>query len=221
MFCFTALVAVLPLLASAVPLPLPLLGLGDDNSGGLLGGLGGLGSGGDGIDNLPLNTDTLPLGNDDSPLDTGLPVLGSLTNVTAGITADVGSILSVALGINLDLIDTTQLLCSLVSGTFSDRPYDLGCTCLGSDGGILLDVDVDVEAIVNVVGLDVWVQAQVSRRETPRAWDSAREILFVGTDGFCRFIWEGSRLGIRKMLSRPVMGMEGSTVHSVRRRRMV
>ncbi len=37
----------------------------------------------------------------------------------------------------------------------------MGCSCLGSDGGILLDVDVDVEAIVNVIGLEAWVQAQV------------------------------------------------------------
>ena len=173
MFRFTALIAVLPLLVSAVPLPMPLLGLGDEDSGGLGGGglLGGaglpLGSGSDGLNNLPLNTDNLPLIGSDSPLDnSGLPVLGSLTNVTASITADAGSILSVALGINLDLTDTSQLLCSLVSGTFSERPYDLGCTCLGSDGGILLDVDVDVEAIVNVVGLDAWVQAQVSRDES-------------------------------------------------------
>ena len=183
MLRLASLLPLLPLLAAA-PLPMPLLGLGDN--GGLLSSLGP-NSGG-----------------------ASLPVLGStgqttgtVLGVAAGVTADVGSVLSVALGVTLDLDATTQLLCSLVSGTFSDKAYDLGCTCLGSDGGILLDVDVDVEAVVNVVGLEAWVQAQVS--------DPARKKEYVVAKCLRRLIWEGLKLGTRRVRSRLVMVKEGTT----------
>jgi len=100
------------------------------------------------------------------------------------VTANVGSILSVALGVHIDLDITTQLLCSLVSGTFSGQSYDMGCTCLGSDGGILLDVNVDVEAIVNVVGLEPWVQAQVSSIQSTRRERQADERAIDPLGGF-------------------------------------
>jgi len=111
---------------------------------------------------------TLPLlGSNGNSVINNLPFLGSITNnlpivgATVNAAVDIGTALSVPLGIALDLEVSTQLLCSLVSATFSNRQYDMGCTCLGSDGRILLDVDVDVSAIVNVAGLDAWMHAQV------------------------------------------------------------
>ena len=88
---------------------------------------------------------------------------GLLSSVTAPLDTTLTSLgldLSVALGVVLDLELPTNLLCSLVSGSYSSNEYDLGCTCLGDDGGLLLEVGVD--AIVNVAGLDAWVKAQVS-----------------------------------------------------------
>ena len=174
----------LPLLARAAPLP--LLGLGDDT--GLLGsdtgssgvdagllagtGLPILGNGVPSTTSLPVlshNNNGLPVVGNNGPISSttnNLPLLGSnsedLLNVAAGITGDVSATINAALGVTIDLTSTTQLLCSLVYGTFSEKQYDLGCTCLDQDGGILLDVDVDVEAIVNVDGLQAWVEAQVS-----------------------------------------------------------
>jgi hypothetical protein len=74
------------------------------------------------------------------------------------------------------------LTCGPVSGLFNDHQYDLGCSCAGAEGGLLLGLDVDVGAILNVVGLDAWVRAQVrnesmvdrfsadSSSDCPRCW---------------------------------------------------
>ena len=78
-----------------------------------------------------------------------------------GLNLDLAPVLDLDLGIELDLESDTWLKCHNIQGPFGGRQYDLGCTCVGSAGGLLLEVDV--EAVVNVAGLDAWVRAQVGR----------------------------------------------------------
>jgi hypothetical protein len=68
--------------------------------------------------------------------------------------------LDVSLGVALDILVPTTLTCGNVHGWFGGEEYDMGCTCYGTDGGLLLEVDL--EAVVNVLGLEAWVKAQVS-----------------------------------------------------------
>ena len=100
------------------------------------------------------------LGNLLAPVDNLLTV----GNVVQGATDMVDNVLNVALGINLNLDVDTFLTCNHVNGSYAGQDYDLGCTCSGDGLGLLLNVDVDVAALTNVVGLDAFVKAQVSRQ---------------------------------------------------------
>lgn len=85
------------------------------------------------------------------------PVTGPLGSVTSPI----GSVL----GVDLDLLTPTDLLCAKVEGEFIGKAYALGCVCLGQDGLLLT-----AEAGVHVVdGLIDWVTAQVSHSTFGRA----------------------------------------------------
>jgi hypothetical protein len=86
-----------------------------------------------------------------------IPVVGDVVDTTVGL---LDPLIGVPLGLGLNLEVDTWLKCGLVSGLFGGRHYDLGCTCAGASGGLLLEVDV--EAVVNVAGLDTWVKAEVS-----------------------------------------------------------
>ena len=101
-------------------------------------------------------------------LDLGLGLDSVLPNLDLdlGLGLDLAPILDVDLGISLDLEVGGWLTCNSVNGAFGGRRYDLGCTCIGSSGDLLLDVDVDVDALVNAQGLDVWVKSQVSGSST-------------------------------------------------------
>jgi hypothetical protein len=133
----------LPALAAPVRLPMPMAHRRDlapahtPSERGLLGGLG------------------LDLGVD---VDLGLPGLNLGADV--GLDLNLAPILDLNLGVDLDLTVDSWLKCNRVQGPFGGRDYDLGCSCIGTGGGLLLGVDVD--AVVNVDGLDAWVRAQVS-----------------------------------------------------------
>lgn len=88
-----------------------------------------------------------------------IPIVGDVVDSTVAL---LDPLVGVPLGLGLHLDIDTWLKCGLVSGLFGGRQYDLGCTCAGTSGGILLEVDV--EAVVNVAGLDAWVRAEVSWR---------------------------------------------------------
>ena len=86
----------------------------------------------------------------------GAGLLGDLVSPPA----DVLDPITASLGLNLDLDIGQTLICNTVNGTFGGRDYNLGCTCLDLTGSLLLEVDVD--AITNVDGLQSWIAAQVS-----------------------------------------------------------
>lgn len=62
------------------------------------------------------------------------------------------------LGVDLDLLTPTDLLCAKVEGEFVGKAYALGCVCLGQDG-LLLTAEAGVEVIDGLVD---WISAQVS-----------------------------------------------------------
>ena len=146
----------------SAPQSLPLSGLSNGplsggllSSGPLVGGSGVLSPIADSglLQSIPLVPGLLDTTTD--LLDTTLSVGLDTTLVTL---ATLAPILDLSLGVHLDLEANTWLKCNKVSGPFGGRDYDLGCAC-SSDAGLLLQVDVD--AVVNVAGLDVWVEAQV------------------------------------------------------------
>lgn len=89
-----------------------------------------------------------------------IPIVGDVVDSTVAL---LDPLVGVPLGIGLDLDIDTWLKCGLVSGLFGGRHYDLGCTCAGSSGGLLLEVDV--ASVINVAGLDVWVKAEVRQKK--------------------------------------------------------
>jgi hypothetical protein len=164
-------------------------GLGDLGDAGLLGGtdpLGGAGAGLlGGVDPLdgggagilsgsgPLGAGILggsdPLGGagilgGTDPLG-GAGILGDsldpITTILEPITGPLSPTLKplAILGVDLDLLTPTDLLCAKVEGEFINKAYALGCVCLGQDGLLLT-----AEAGVTVVdGLVDWITAQVRR----------------------------------------------------------
>lgn len=84
-------------------------------------------------------------------------------DLDTGLDLVLAPILDLDLGLKLDLEVETWLKCHTVNGVFGGREYDLGCTCLGAVGGLMLGIDIDINAVVNVAGLDAWVRAEVSR----------------------------------------------------------
>jgi len=158
-------------------------GLGELGGGGLLGGADPLGGAGAGIlgGAGPLGGSTDPLGTLTSGIlgDTGILggasslgganflggagiLSGSLdpvTNILEPVTGPLSPALKplAILGIDIDLLTPTDLLCAKVEGEFIDKAYVLGCVCLGQDGLLLT-----AEAGVTVVdGLVDWITAQV------------------------------------------------------------
>jgi len=152
-------------------------GLGELGGGGLLGGADPLGGAGAGI----LGGSTDPLGTLPSGIlgDTGIlggagslgganflggaGILGGSLDPVTKILEPVTGPLSPALkplailGIDIDLLTPTDLLCAKVEGEFVNKAYALGCVCLGQDGLLLT-----AEAGVTVVdGLVDWITAQV------------------------------------------------------------
>ena len=152
-------------------------GLGELGGGGLLGGSDPLGGAGTGI----LGGSTDPLGTLTGGIqgDTGLlggagslgganflggaGLLGGsldpVTNILEPVTGPLSPALKplAILGIDIDLLTPTDLLCAKVEGEFVNKAYALGCVCLGQDGLLLT-----AEAGVTVVdGLVDWITAQV------------------------------------------------------------
>ena len=85
--------------------------------------------------------------------------LGLLGGVFSTVS-DVLDPITASIGVELDLDIAQWLTCNTVSGSFGGRDYDLGCTCQSLAGGLLLEVDVDT--VINVDGLEAWIGAQVS-----------------------------------------------------------
>jgi hypothetical protein len=161
-------------------------GLGDLGGAGLLGGadpLGGAGAGLlGGVDPLdgagagilggsdPLGAGILggtdPLGGagilgGSDPLGAGIlgDSLDPITNILEPVTGTLSPALKplAILGVDIDLLTPTDLLCAKVEGEFINKAYALGCVCLGQDGLLLT-----AEAGVTVVdGLVDWITAQV------------------------------------------------------------
>jgi hypothetical protein len=150
-------------------------GLGDIGGAGLLGGtdpLGGAGAGIlGGVDPLD-GADAGILGGSD-PLGAGIlggtdplggaGILGGsldpITNILEPVTGPLSPALKplAILGVDIDLLTPTDLLCAKVEGEFINKAYALGCVCLGQDGLLLT-----AEAGVTVVdGLVDWITAQV------------------------------------------------------------
>jgi hypothetical protein len=153
-------------------------GLGDLGGASLLGGSDPLGGAGAGIlgGSDPLGGAGIlggadPLGGTDilggaNPLgDAG--ILGSdalgpldpITSILEPVTGPLSPALKplAILGIDIDLLTPTDLLCAKVEGEFINKAYALGCVCLGQDGLLLT-----AEAGVTVVdGLVDWITAQV------------------------------------------------------------
>jgi hypothetical protein len=132
-----------------------------------LGGLGDLGGGGildgagagilDGAD--PLGGAGAGILGGSSPLGDTLGPLDPLTDVLEPITGPLAPALKplAILGVDIDLLTPTDLLCAKVEGEFINKAYALGCVCLGQDGLLLT-----AEAGVTVVdGLVDWITAQV------------------------------------------------------------
>jgi hypothetical protein len=176
---FTALhlLRLIPLLACtalAAPLPLPAIlrrieGLDLGNT---LSGITSLGNHGSnngipivgnafGPSNGPLGN--LPLGSGGLLL-SNTPADGLLSNipVISPILDHLDTGLGLNLGVALDLQVAQTLTCGNVNGWWGDKQWDMGCTCYGTDGGLLLEVEVDVDAELDLGGLDLWVKAQVS-----------------------------------------------------------
>lgn len=81
------------------------------------------------------------------------PVTGPITESSTAVTAPLGAVL----GVDVDLLTPTDLLCAKVDGIFLEQAYALGCVCLGQDGLLLT-----AEAGAHVVdGLVDWVKAKV------------------------------------------------------------
>ena len=88
---------------------------------------------------------------------------GGLGGLVGNVLSTVGDVLdpiTASIGLDLNLDIGQSLTCNNVNGTFGGRDYNLGCTCQDSTGGLLLEVDVD--AVVNVDGLEAWIAAQVN-----------------------------------------------------------
>lgn len=151
-------------------------GLGDLGGAGILDGadpLGGAGAGilggADPLGGAGILGGSDPLGagilGGSDPLGTGLlgtDALGPLdpvTNILDPITGPLSPALKplAILGIDVDLLTPTDLLCAKVECEFVNKAYALGCVCLGQDGLLLT-----AEAGVTVVdGLVDWITAQV------------------------------------------------------------
>lgn len=115
--------------------------LGGSSSGSILGS--GIGSGSGSGPGLELGLEEDILG----------PVTGPITGPVNGVTRPLG----VVLGVDVDLLTPTDLLCAKVDGIFLEQAYALGCVCLGQDGLLLT-----AEAGAHVVdGLIDWVKAKV------------------------------------------------------------
>ena len=150
-------------------------GLGDLGGAGILDGASTLGGAGSGAGILG-GTDPLSgagagiLGGGDllggadilggsGPLGDALGPLDPVTNVLEPITGPLSPALKpqAILGIDIDLLTPTDLLCAKVEGEFINKAYALGCVCLGQDGLLLT-----AEAGVTVVdGLVDWITAEV------------------------------------------------------------
>lgn len=95
------------------------------------------------------------------PLDDALaPILAPVTDVLAPVAGPLESItgpLGSVLGVDIDLLTPTDLLCAKVDGEFIGKAYALGCVCLGQDG-LLLTAEAGVQV---VDGLVDWITAQV------------------------------------------------------------
>lgn len=146
-------------LAAPISLPMPLRRRGFPNTPSAPAARGLLGDLVDTTESLPVVSPLLDTVSD-------IPIVGPLVDTTLDTVDSTLTLLDplvdVALGVHIDLQVDTWLTCGLVGGLFGGRTYDLGCTCTGGDGGLLLGVEVDLEAVVNVAGLDAWVKAQVS-----------------------------------------------------------
>lgn len=98
------------------------------------------------------------------PLDEALlePVNDLLKPVTGPLDPVVKPLGSV-LGVDIDLLTPTDLICAKVAGEFVGKAYALGCVCLGQDG-LLLTAEAGVEV---VDGLIDWVTAEVRHAYFP------------------------------------------------------
>jgi hypothetical protein len=102
----------------------------------------------------PLNDALAPI----APLD---PVLDTAsTSFLEPVTGPLSPALQplAILGVDVDLLTPTDLLCARVAGEFVNKAYALGCVCLGQDG-LLLTADAGVEVIDGLVD---WITAEVS-----------------------------------------------------------
>jgi hypothetical protein len=136
-----------------------ILGGSDPLGAGILGGADPLGGAGilGGAD--PLGGAGILGGAD--PLGAGIlgGSLDPITTILEPVTGPLSPALKplAILGVDLDLLTPTDLLCAKVEGEFINKAYALGCVCLGQDG--LLST---AEAGVTVVdGLVDWITAQV------------------------------------------------------------
>jgi len=137
-----------------------LLGGADPLGAGILGGVDPLDGAGAGILGGSDPLGTAILGGSD-PLGAGIlgGSLDPVTNILEPVTGPLSPALKplAILGVDLDLLTPTDLLCAKVEGEFINKAYALGCVCLGQDGLLLT-----AEAGVTVVdGLVDWITAQV------------------------------------------------------------
>ena len=136
-------------------------GPGDQGGLGALGGLGGgdagvLGGAGD-LGGLGDLGGVGALGDSLGPLD---PILDTASEALEPVTGPLSPALKplAILGIDVDLLTPTDLLCARVEGEFINKAYALGCVCLGQDG-LLLTAEAGVEVIDGLVD---WITAEVS-----------------------------------------------------------
>ena len=94
-----------------------------------------------------------------------------LEPITGPVTDPITTSLGAVLGVDIDLLTPTDLLCAKVDGIFLEQAYALGCVCLGQDGLLLT-----AEAGAHVVdGLVDWVKAKVSPDRNLKSWSSKAE----------------------------------------------
>ena len=159
-------------LSQAAPLPLPLAALRSSSlrERNLLGGLSNVLQPADPILNPvkgavdPLTGALAPVTGAAAPLTGALsPVTDELDPVTSALEPVIGPLNAVTLqlGVQLDLLTPSALLCAHVEGEVVNTVYAMGCVCLGLDGGLLLQADVDVFAGADVDGIKAWAAAQV------------------------------------------------------------
>lgn len=172
----SALILLMPLLAAAAPIPDALLSglLGHGHrppSSGAGAELDALVGGGSyyrgtgmgrpapldlGLDGLVKRDLLGDLGPILGPVD---PIISTATDAVGPVTGPLSPALKplAVLGVDLDLLTPTDLLCAKVEGDFIGKAYALGCVCLGQDGLLLT-----AEAGVTVIdGLVDWITAQV------------------------------------------------------------